>query len=57
MGKGTIEFFDNEDGTIGGKVSFDPPLDIENNEATPAQHKLLDMWERMVDSEGEPDDE
>ena len=47
MGKGTITFSDDGD-EIKCEISFDPPLDVENDEATPAQWKLLSLWQQIM---------
>lgn len=57
MGKGTITFEDDGDETK-CTIAFDPPLNVEQNQATPAQWKLLDVWQRIMNlGDAEVDDE
>lgn len=47
MGKCTITFEDDDEG-IGCRVEFDPPLDLENNVATPAQLCAMEKWSQQL---------
>lgn len=57
MGKGIITFSDEDNGDrIQCKIEFDPPLDLENDVATPAQIALLNKWTQLARMADEVDE-
>jgi len=50
-GRGTITFEDTGYGEVNVTVAFDPPLDVENDKATPAQYMLMEKWKALIEND------
>ena len=53
MGTPTIVFEDGKDGEVKASISFDPPVDVEQDIATPAQRTMMWKWQRLLELEEE----